>query len=47
MLRCSNLASAVYMTLYDRHCKRVLAGLEPPLSLRDVTVTEEAPEVMA
>jgi tRNA(Leu) C34 or U34 (ribose-2'-O)-methylase TrmL len=27
---CTNLAAAVYTTLYDRHAKRVRAGLEPP-----------------
>jgi tRNA(Leu) C34 or U34 (ribose-2'-O)-methylase TrmL len=26
---CTNLAAAVYTTLYDRHAKRVRAGLEP------------------
>lgn len=33
MLHCANLASAVYVTLYDRHAKRVLTGLESPLAL--------------
>jgi tRNA(Leu) C34 or U34 (ribose-2'-O)-methylase TrmL len=33
MAHCANLASAVYMTLYDRHAKRVLAGLEQPIGL--------------
>jgi tRNA(Leu) C34 or U34 (ribose-2'-O)-methylase TrmL len=27
---CTNLAAAVYTMLYDRHAKRVRAGLEPP-----------------
>jgi hypothetical protein len=26
---CTNLAAAVYTVLYDRHAKRVAAGLEP------------------
>jgi tRNA(Leu) C34 or U34 (ribose-2'-O)-methylase TrmL len=30
---CTNLSAAVYLTLYDRHSKRVHAGAEPPLSL--------------
>jgi tRNA(Leu) C34 or U34 (ribose-2'-O)-methylase TrmL len=33
MKHCSNLASAVYMILSDRHTKRVLAGIEEPLQL--------------
>ncbi len=33
MLHCANLASAVYVTLYDRHCKQVLAGTKAPLGL--------------
>jgi len=28
--RCTNLAAAVYTLLYDRHAKRVTAGLEAP-----------------
>ena len=27
---CTNLSAAVYTTLYDRHAKRVRAGLEDP-----------------
>jgi tRNA(Leu) C34 or U34 (ribose-2'-O)-methylase TrmL len=27
---CTNLSAAVYTVLYDRHAKRVAAGLEPP-----------------
>jgi tRNA(Leu) C34 or U34 (ribose-2'-O)-methylase TrmL len=27
---CTNLSAAVYTVLYDRHAKRVTAGLEPP-----------------
>lgn len=34
MLHCANLSSAVYMILLDRHMKRVLAGLEAPLTLK-------------
>jgi hypothetical protein len=37
MQHCANLASAVYLTLYDRHSKRVRAGLESPLRLTEVT----------
>jgi hypothetical protein len=33
MQHCCNLAAAVYLTLYDRHSKRVRAGAEHPLSL--------------
>lgn len=33
MASCANLASAVWMTLYDRHAKAVRAGLEPSLRL--------------
>lgn len=33
MLHCANLASAIYVTLYDRHCKAVLAGREEILGL--------------
>lgn len=33
-LHCSNLASAVYMILADRHHKRILAGIEAPLELQ-------------
>lgn len=32
---CLNLSSAVYVTLYDRHVKRVAAGLESPLALTE------------
>lgn len=32
---CTNLASAVYTVLYDRHAKRVQAGLEPPHTLAE------------
>lgn len=32
---CLNLASAVYVTLYDRHVKRATAGLEDPLMLTE------------
>lgn len=38
MQHCANLSSAVYMTLFDRHTKRVRAGLEAPLGLSDVVV---------
>jgi tRNA(Leu) C34 or U34 (ribose-2'-O)-methylase TrmL len=33
MQHCCNLASTVYLTLYDRHTKRVRAGLDAPLRL--------------
>lgn len=33
MQHCANLAAAVYLTLYDRHSKRVRAGLDAPLRL--------------
>lgn len=32
---CLNLSSAVYTVLYDRHAKRVAAGLEEPFSVAD------------
>src|SRR5262245_40303766 len=32
---CTNLAAAVYTVLYDRHAKRVRAGLEPPHRLAE------------
>jgi tRNA(Leu) C34 or U34 (ribose-2'-O)-methylase TrmL len=35
MLHCANLASTVFMVLFDRHSKRVRAGLEGPLALAD------------
>jgi len=34
---CTNLAAAVYLTLYDRHIKRQLAGLEPILPASEVS----------
>lgn len=46
MLHCANLASAIYMVLYDRHMKEVLAGATP-LSVRDEMFTEEEEEVLA
>lgn len=33
MMHCANLASAIYVTLYDRHSKAVRAGREVPLGL--------------
>jgi tRNA(Leu) C34 or U34 (ribose-2'-O)-methylase TrmL len=33
MQHCANLSAVVYMTLFDRHSKRVRAGLEPPFTL--------------
>lgn len=33
---CTNLAAAVYLTLYDRRIKRQLAGLEPVRSATDI-----------
>jgi tRNA(Leu) C34 or U34 (ribose-2'-O)-methylase TrmL len=38
MLHCANLSAAVYLTLYDRHSKRVRANLEAPLRLESVGV---------
>lgn len=35
MAHCANLSSAVYMVLYDRHVKRVLAALEPEIGLTE------------
>jgi len=35
MAHCANLAAAVYMTLYDRHAKRVRAGVEPEIVLAE------------
>jgi hypothetical protein len=32
---CTNLSAAVYTVLYDRHAKRVLAGLEERNSLTE------------
>src|SRR5436309_15991298 len=32
---CTNLAAAVYTVLYDRHAKRVAAGLEPVNTLAE------------
>jgi tRNA(Leu) C34 or U34 (ribose-2'-O)-methylase TrmL len=43
---CANLASAVYTVLYDRHAKRVLAGLEAPNELA-VTGAFDEPDQMA
>lgn len=37
-LHCTNLSSAVYLTLYDRHVKRSLAGLE---AMHDPAMAEE------
>lgn len=46
MSHCANLASAVYMTLYDRHAKRVRLGVEEPLRLTEERGWAE-PEAMA
>lgn len=35
MQHCANLSSTVYMTLFDRHTKRVRAGLEAPMHLAE------------
>lgn len=35
MAHCANLASAVYTVLYDRHSKRVRAGLESEIGLHE------------
>lgn len=37
MAHCANLAAAVYIVLYDQHCRAVLAGEELPIGL-DVSV---------
>jgi tRNA(Leu) C34 or U34 (ribose-2'-O)-methylase TrmL len=47
MLHCANLASTIYLTLYDRHCKEVLAGRAAPLTLKPENWAEESPEVLA
>jgi len=36
MHHCSNLASAIYMVLYDRMCKRVLNGQDPELHISEL-----------
>lgn len=38
MMHCINLSTAVSLVLYDRHSKRVRAGLEAPLRLESVPV---------
>jgi tRNA(Leu) C34 or U34 (ribose-2'-O)-methylase TrmL len=43
---CLNLSSAVYTVLYDRHAKRVAAGLEEPFTVADERGFEE-PDHMA
>ncbi len=40
---CTNLAAAVYTMLYDRHAKRVRAGLEPPHRLAEPSRARVAP----
>ena len=47
MRHCANLASAIYMVLWDRHSKRILAGLEEPLQLNEARGRWEEPDVMA
>jgi tRNA G18 (ribose-2'-O)-methylase SpoU len=46
MRHCANLSSAVYTVLYDRHAKRVAAGLEDPHTVTDERGFEE-PDHMA
>lgn len=36
MQHCSNLAAAVYITLYGRYLKRAMKGLESPMTVSDV-----------
>jgi tRNA(Leu) C34 or U34 (ribose-2'-O)-methylase TrmL len=43
---CTNLAAAIYTVLYDRHAKRVRAGVEPPHTLAE-TRTFDEPDHMA
>jgi len=43
---CANLAAAVYTVLYDRHAKRVRAGLEEPHVLAETRGFDE-PDHMA
>lgn len=46
MIHCANLASAVYMALYDRHMKEVLDS-KAPLEIDQVPWSEEDEQVMA
>jgi tRNA C32,U32 (ribose-2'-O)-methylase TrmJ len=41
---CTNLSAAVYTVLYDRHAKRVRAGLEP---VNSVSAGFDEPDSMA
>ena len=43
---CTNLAAAVYTVLYDRHAKRVRAGLEPPHRLAETRGFAETDSMM-
>lgn len=45
MQHCANLSAAVYMVLYDRHSKRVRAGLDSPFELDESRGWEEADEL--
>lgn len=46
MAHCANLASAVYMVLYDRHSKRVRSGAELPIALDEIRGGWEEPDTM-
>jgi tRNA(Leu) C34 or U34 (ribose-2'-O)-methylase TrmL len=43
---CTNLSAAVYTVLYDRHAKRVRAGLEPAHRLAESRGFEESESMM-
>jgi tRNA(Leu) C34 or U34 (ribose-2'-O)-methylase TrmL len=42
-LHCTNLAAAVYTTLYDRKAKRILSGKEPRFSTNDMLNEQRGP----
>ena len=44
---CTNLSAAVYLTLYDRHAKRVRAGLEQPHHLTGSSARFDESDSMA
>jgi hypothetical protein len=43
---CTNLSAAIYTVLYDRHSKRVRAGLETPNDLREERGWEEPDDML-
>jgi len=47
MAHCANLSSAVYMVLWDRHSKRVRAGLEEEIGLDEFRGGWEEPDHMS